>query len=255
MLPLMVAYAKTNLAPAESVACGGSLPACRYYSFLQSRLQVVIAGLDSAPEAVHALTQCLSPEERRRAERFRFDRDRRRFIVARARLRQLLGDRLKSRPEAVELVYGTHGKPALAQRSDNMDWRFNVSHCDDIAAYAFSQGREVGIDVEAIRNVHRADTIASHFFSRSEQEAYLALDSSEKMAGFFNCWTRKEAFIKAIGLGISHPLDCFDVSLVPGDPARILRVKNTPGADAGWRLDSFSPLPGYVVAMVTECQI
>lgn len=254
MLPLMVAYAKTNLTPAESVARGGSLPACRYYSFLQSRLHVVIAGLDAGPEAVHALTQCLSPEERRRADRFRFDRDRRRFIVARARLRQLLGDRLKSRPEAVELVYGTHGKPALAKPSDNMDWRFNVSHCDDVAAYAFSEGHEVGIDIEALRNVHRADTIASQFFSRSEQETYLALDSSKKMAGFFNCWTRKEAFIKAIGLGISHPLDCFDVSLVPGDPARILRVKNTPGADAGWRLDSFSPLPGYVVAMVTECQ-
>ncbi|MBC8007539.1 MAG: 4'-phosphopantetheinyl transferase superfamily protein [Prolixibacteraceae bacterium] len=254
MLPLMVAYAKTNFAPAQSVPYGRFLPACKYYSFLQSRLQVVIAGLDSGPEAVHALTEYLSPEERRRADRFRFDRDRRRFIVARARLRQLLGERVKARPEEVELVYGSHGKPALSQRLNNMDWRFNVSHRDDVAAYVFSQGREVGIDVEAIRPVHRADTIASHFFSRSEQEAYLALDSSDKMPGFFNCWTRKEAFIKAIGLGISHPLDCFDVSLAPGDPARLLRVKDTPGADAGWHLDSFSPLPGFVVSMVSECR-
>ncbi len=135
--------------------------------------------LDTRPEAVRALAGLLSAEERRRADRYEFDRDRRRYIVARARLRQLLAARLKTRPEAVELVCGGHGKPALAQRSGDTDWRFNVSHRDEMAVYAFSQGREVGIDVEAIRNVRDADAIVSGFFSRCEQEAYLALDPGE----------------------------------------------------------------------------
>ena len=221
-------------------------------SFTINAIEIVITRLDTRPEAVCALAQWLSTEERRRADRYDFDRDRRRFIVARARLRQLLALRLMTRPEAVELVYGGHGKPALAQRSDDTDWRFNVSHCDEMAVYAFSQGREVGIDIEAIREVHDADAIASHFFSRCEQETYLALDPGEKMLGFFNCWTRKEAFLKALGHGLSQPLDCFDVSLTPGEPARILRVKSTPGCDSGWCLDSFSPSPGFVAAVVAE---
>lgn len=241
------------------------VPSCRHYrrsaalpvpegatSFASNAMEIVIARLDMRPEAVRALAQWLSAEERRRADRYDFDRDRRRFIVARARLRQLLALRLMTRPEAVELVYGGHGKPALAQRSNDTDWRFNVSHCDEMAVYAFSQGREVGIDIEAIREVRDADAIASHFFSRREQEAYLALDSGEKMLGFFNCWTRKEAFLKALGHGLSHPLDCFDVSLAPGEPAGILHVKNTPGCDSGWSLDSFTPSPGFVAAVVTE---
>ncbi len=72
------------------------------------------------------------------------------------------------------------------------------------------------------------------------------------MLVFFNCWTRKEAFLKALGHGLSHPLDCFDVSLAPGEPARILRVKIAPGGDSGWCLGSFSPSPGFVAAVVTE---
>ena len=217
-------------------------------------IEIVITRLDTRPEAVRALAQWLSAEERRRADRYKFDRDRRRFIVARARLRQLLAVRLMTRPEAVELVYAGNGKPALAQRSGETDWRFNVSHSDEMAVYAFCQGREVGIDIEAIRKVRDADAIVSHFFSRCEQEAYLALDPGEKMLGFFNCWTRKEAFVKALGHGLSHPLDCFDVSLAPGEPARILRVKNTSGCDSGWCLDSFCPSPGFVAAVVTERQ-
>lgn len=219
-------------------------------SFTSNAVEIAISRLDPRPDAVCVLAEWLSSEERRRADRYGFDRDRRRFIVARARLRQLLALRLMIRPEAVELVYGAHGKPALARRSNHMDWRFSVSHCDETAVYAFSQGREVGIDVEAIREVRDADAIVSHFFSRSEQVAYLALDPGEKMLGFFNCWTRKEAFLKALGHGLSHPLDCFDVSLAPGDPARILRVKDTPGCDAGWSLDSFTPSPGFVAAVV-----
>ena len=157
-----------------------------------------------------------------------------------------------TRPREVELVYASNGKPALAQRPGAADWRFNVSHSGEMAVYAFSRGHEVGIDVEAIRQVPDADAIVSGFFSRREQEAYLALDPGEKMRGFFNCWTRKEAFVKALGGGLSHPLDGFDVSLAPREPARILRVGHMPGHEAGWCLDSFSPSPGFVAAVVAE---
>jgi 4'-phosphopantetheinyl transferase len=210
--------------------------------------EVVATRLVMEPEAACASAALLSDAERERASRFAFDRDRRRFIVARARLRQLLAARLGVGPEAVELRYGAHGKPALAGRFAHSDLRFNVSHCDDVAVYALSSGCEVGIDVEAVRMMGDADDLAARFFSRRENEAYQALDPCDRPLGFFHCWTRKEAFIKALGDGLSHPLDGFDVSLAPGEPARVLRVENTPG-DAGWSLQSLSPAPGYVAAV------
>jgi 4'-phosphopantetheinyl transferase len=156
------------------------------------------------------------------------------------------------RPESIALVYGGHGKPALAPRYADVDLRFNVAHSDDVAVYAFATGREIGIDVEAVRVIRDADDIAARFFSRRENEAYLALDPRDKPLGFFNCWTRKEAFVKALGDGLYHSLDRFDVSLAPGEPAMILRVENTPGEHCGWRVESFSPAPGFAAAVVTE---
>lgn len=228
------------------------LPPRATASFAKDAIEVVVTRLDVGAEAVRASAALLSDAERQRASRFAFDRDRRRFIVARAWLRRLLSARLGVRPETVELVYGANGKPALAQRFADSDLRFNVSHSDDVAVYAFAARREIGVDVEAIRVIRDADDIAGRFFSRHENEAYLALGPRDKPLGFFNCWTRKEAFIKALGDGLYHPLDAFDVSLTPGEPARILRVDDTPGADCGWSLDSFSPVSGFVAAVVIE---
>lgn len=211
-----------------------------------------MTALNPKPEAFRALQAWLSEAERQRAGRFRFDRDRRRFIVARARLRELLAARLGVRPRSVELVYGRNGKPALAQRFAHTHWRFNVAHCDEVAVYALSPAREVGIDIEAIRAVREADDIAARFFSRRENDAYLALAPRDKPLGFLNCWTRKEAVVKALGDGLSVPLDQFDVSLAPGEPARLLRVGSTPGEESGWRLDSFSPLPGFIAALASH---
>lgn len=231
-----------------SVSPEGSPERC----FRDGAIEVVVTRLDPSPEAVRALRAWLSGAERQRARRFRFDRDRRRFIVARARLRQLLAARCRTRPEAIEFVYGKNGKPALAPRFADTGWRFNVSHCDDVAVYAFSTGREIGIDVEAIRAVREADDIAARFFSRRENEAYLALAPGDKPLGFFNCWTRKEAFVKALGDGLSLPLDKFDVSLAPGEPAKLLRAERALGDGSGWRLDSFSPLPGFIAALASH---
>jgi 4'-phosphopantetheinyl transferase len=208
--------------------------------------------LDAGAEAVRASAALLSETERQRASRFAFDRDRRRFIVARAQLRLLLAARLGVRPESVELVYGPRGKPALSRRFADYDLRFNVSHSEDVAVYAFALGREIGIDVEAVREIPDADDIAARFFSRCEYQAYRALERGDKPLGFFNCWTRKEAFIKARGDGLHYPLDRFDVSLAPGEPANILRVESTPGEDCEWTLDSFVPEPGFIGAVVEQ---
>jgi len=214
-------------------------------------IEIVVAGLALEPAAVRASASLLSAAERERAGRFAFGRDARRFIVGRGRLRQLLGARLGVRPESVELVYGARGKPALANSGRN-SLRFNLSHRDDLAVYALSWGSDVGIDVEAIRPLPDADAVAARFFSRPEHAAYRALDPRDRLLGFFQCWTRKEAFIKALGEGLSHPLDSFDVSLAPGAPAELLRVEPVRGDDRGWRLASFSPAPGFVAAVVAE---
>ena len=221
-------------------------------SFEGGTVEVVSVRLDCEPAAVGELAQCLSDAERQRASRFAFDRDRRRFIVGRARLRHLLASRLGVPPEAIELVYGPRGKPALSPGFADLGLRFNVSHSEDVAVYAFSRGREIGVDVEAVRELRDADDIAARFFSRRENEAYRALDPRDKPLGFFNCWTRKEAFIKALGDGLYHPLDRFDVSLAPGEPARILRVDDAPGEDCGWHMEAFSPASEFVAAVVVE---
>jgi 4'-phosphopantetheinyl transferase len=215
-------------------------------------IDVVVARLKLSTEEIDVLAALLSDPERQRAKRFVFDRDRNRFIVARARLRELLACRLGMAPQAIELQHGTHGKPALAPGSSSRELRFNVSHSEDVAVYAFVSGREIGIDVEAVRVIRDADDLAARFFSRRENEAYRALDRGDKPLGFFNCWTRKEAFVKALGNGLSYPLDSFDVSLAPGEPATILRVENIPGDECGWNLSSFSPGPGFVAAVVTK---
>jgi 4'-phosphopantetheinyl transferase len=220
--------------------------------FRDDAVEVVIAESVMRPEDLRASAALLSPSERQRASRFAFNRDQRRFIVARARLRQLLAARLEVRPESIELTYGAHGKPTLAWPFASSELRFNVSHCGAVTVYAFSFGREIGIDIEAIREMHDADRIAARFFSRRENERYRSLDRRDRPVGFFNCWTRKEAFIKALGDGLYHPLDRFDVSLAPGEPARLLRVGTTPGDDCDWSLDSFSPAAGYVGAIARQ---
>jgi 4'-phosphopantetheinyl transferase len=197
---------------------------------MTKQLDLVVARLDIPVSA-----EVLSNAERERAARFTSERDRRRFSVARATLRRLLAARLGVRAEEVELVYGEHGKPALGGRCADSGLRFNVSHCEDLAVYAFARGREVGIDVETVRWFADADDVAARFFSPAEYEEYAALDALDKPRGFFNCWTRKEAFLKAIGDGLNHPLQSFDVSRV-----------------GGWEIESFVPAPGFVAAVVTE---
>ena len=216
------------------------------------RIDIATVRLDVAPDTVRAAADVLSASERQRAARFTFESGRRRFIVARAALRRFLAQRLDARPEEIDLVYGVQGKPALGPRFASSNLQFNISHCDDLAVYAFAFGREIGIDVEAVRWFADAMDVATRFFSRAENAAFAALDSLSRPLGFFNCWTRKEAFVKALGNGLTRPLDSFDVTLAPNEPPKILRVDDLPGERCGWDVTSFAPAPGFVAAIVSQ---
>ena len=227
-----------------------------YVQHMKSRglqgVDIISTQLKVDAEIVRHSLAVLSDAERRRASQFVFDRDRHRFIIARANLRFLLAERLNTKPQSVELSYGARGKPAIAPSFSSSDLRFNLSHSGDIAVYAFATEMDVGIDVERIRPITDAESIAARFFSPSENEAYLSLESRCRSIGFFNCWTRKEAFIKALGEGLFFSLDRFDVSLEPDKPARILRIDDTPGDECGWHMQSFRPAPGFVAAVVAN---
>ena len=215
-------------------------------------VEIEVSSLVIDEEEHAALALMLSPAERARAESFVFEWDRRRFVAARARLRQLVAARIGTCPESVQFRAASRGKPSIVRTASAPDLRFNLSHCDDLAAYAFTIGREVGIDIERVRTLRDADAIAVRFFSAAENAAYQALEPEARPVGFFNCWTRKEAFIKAVGEGFALPLDTFDVSLAPGEEPRIIRVGEASGDECGWRLSSFLPGPGFVGAVVVH---
>ena len=212
--------------------------------------EVLVRELGAGAAEIRAAARLLCATERQRAERFLIDRERRRYIVARAHLRVLLGIRLGERPEAIEFVYGRRGKPALAPRFAASGLRFNVSHSGDLAVYAFAQRREIGVDIEEVRSLVDADSVAARFFSAGENLVYRALPTEARTQGFFNCWTRKEAFIKALGGGLHVPLGCFDVSLAPGETARILRLGRKSGERCGWRLVDLQAPTGFAAAAV-----
>jgi 4'-phosphopantetheinyl transferase len=215
-------------------------------------VEVVVVKLELPDDEVHAAKALLSADELERADRFAFRRDRHRFIATHAKLRQLLGEHLDMAPEALEFSYGPFGKPSLASQPAGHDLRFNVSHSGDVAVFAFTQGRDVGVDVEAVASMDDRDEVAEQCFSDMEQRFYSALSEEDKPQGFFNCWTRKEAVVKAMGDGLNFPLSEFDVTLAPGESAEILSLGSAPGHECGWQMHAFEPLPGFVAAVVVE---
>ncbi len=182
----------------------------------------------------------LSAEEKARAARFRFAGERRRFTNCRAKVRSILAGYLAIEPAAVEFRYNESGKPSV------QGLYFNVSHSHDAAMLAVSRSREVGIDIERIDAAFANDNIPERFFSPREVAALRELPSTHQLEAFFRCWTRKEAYVKARGMGLSLALDSFDVTLAPGETARFLRGAND------WSVESLSPMPGYAAAVVAS---
>jgi 4'-phosphopantetheinyl transferase len=198
--------------------------------------------------------QLLSLEERESASRFRFARDQRRFSVTRSLLRVLLGAYLESEPEALTFQTLEHGKPTLAGRHHESRLHFNVSHSDGMALFGVTLDRGIGVDVERIRHDFEVLTIAKRFFSSTEQRDFLSLPPAQQHRAFFDCWTRKEAYVKALGDGLSHPLHQFDVSLAPGEPARLTATRPDAHEACRWTMAAPDVGAGYAAAIVVKAK-
>jgi 4'-phosphopantetheinyl transferase len=209
------------------------------------------ASLNPPASQIQALRRVLTADERARAERFYFPKHRDRFAVARGVLRTILGRYLGITPDQLQFTYNQYGKPSLTEAHP---LRFNLSHSHTLALCAVTCDREVGVDLEHIRpdpNDNRT-RIARRFFSAREVLAFEALHESLRDRAFFSCWTRKEAFIKAKGKGLSLPLGQFDVSVHPEEPAALLHTKWDPQEAALWSLQDLHPGPGYAAALAVE---
>jgi 4'-phosphopantetheinyl transferase len=210
------------------------------------------ASLMRCEEKMVTLLRSLSEDELRRAYRFRFPRDRARFIAARGILREILGRYLHTPPERVRFGYNAYGKPELLDAEERERLCFNLSHAGRVALFAFATGRKVGVDVETLRDDVACAEVAAEFFSRREVEALTALPAHARTRAFYNCWTRKEAYIKARGMGLSLPLACFDVSLAPGEPAALLATRGTEPEAALWSLREIDVGATHVAAVAVE---
>lgn len=194
-----------------------------------------------AAEDVAALCPLLDRAEQARARQFRFARDRNRFIARRGRLRQLLGSYLGVAADQIVYAQNAFGKPFVAGE-DGL--HFSLSHSHGVALCALAWEREVGCDLEWCDEDLAAPETAERLFSIEERRRLRALPGEQWVEGFYNCWTRKEAFVKALGLGLSHPLGSFDVAVAPGEPAALLSPAT------GWSISGFAPRPGYLAAVV-----
>jgi len=213
----------------------------------KENIHVWRASLDCEAAVLRRLETTLAPDEKSRAARFIFARDRNHFIAARGILRTLLGAYLQRSAADVGFLYGPQNKPAIHSGSAEPPIHFNLSHSHGLAIYAFAQRREVGIDLEMIQPAFAGEEIAERFFSSQELAELRSLPPQLRADGFFLCWTRKEAYMKARGTGMGIPLDSFDVSLSPGKPAELRSTDSD-----RWSMQSLQPAHGYAGAVVAE---
>ncbi len=201
--------------------------------------------LDAPAAGLERLFAILSPDEQARARRFATEVLRTRFVVARAALRIFLAERLGRAPESLAFEYGSKGKPSLP------DVAFNLSHSGDLAIYAFAEPDvQLGIDVEEIRPMHDLHGLARRFFAPAEAAALAALPEALQTAAFFRCWTRKEAYLKALGDGIGAALDRFEVTLLPDREPALVHIDGDAAAAAEWTVHHLDPAAGYPAALV-----
>ena len=194
----------------------------------------------------------LSPDEIVRADRYVFPRDAERYVLARAALRQVLGAVLQVAPESLAFHYAAHGKPQLAGDHADRGLEFNVSHSGSVALIAWAFGAALGVDIEALRQTSDQEALVRRYFSAAENATFFALAAPLRQRAFFDCWSRKEALVKALGQGLSYPLKDFDVSLHPDEPARLQRLKSQPGESSGWCLTALPVAEGYAAALVIQ---
>jgi 4'-phosphopantetheinyl transferase len=217
------------------------------YELADNEVHVWRISLVLASAGFAKLRQILSPDERERADRFHFEVDRRRSIIGRGCLRLLLARILASPPDTLEIKYDEFGKPCLSAKHTAL--QFNVSHSGDVILIAIARGRAVGVDVEKIRTDLELDGIAARFFSINECKVLTSLVGPARYRAFFTCWTRKEAYVKARGIGLSLPLDQFDVSFLPHEEPKLLETRGEPADAKRWQLRALDPCPGHIATL------
>ena len=219
---------------------------------LGSDIHVWCASLEFPPQELEGLFHLLSPDEKKRAERFYFERDRNRFIAGRGLLRTIISHYLEIEPSQIEFIYGSYGKPALKSALQDKTFEFNVSHSKDLALYIFSWDRKVGIDVEYVRPMPDTNDFAGQFFSPSESGFVNSLSGKQKDDAFFKIWTCKEAFLKANGSGLTLPINQVEISLEAEGSAILRSIGGDKTQAAPWHLETFNPVPGYQAALAVE---
>jgi 4'-phosphopantetheinyl transferase len=215
----------------------------------------ILAGLeplDRSGEEVRSLERHLADDERERAARFRFDRDRTRYVCARGLLRRFLAAELDLPAERIRFRYAANGKPSLAGDAAGSGLQFNVSHSEGLGLFVFARHRAVGADVEKIRRLRHGAAVALRFFSDDEFAALDGLEGDAWDRAFFRCWTRKEAFVKVVGLGLSYPLRAFSVSVAEDEPARLLRIDGVAAPTERYWLTAFPAGAGFEAAIAVE---
>lgn len=195
----------------------------------------------------------LSADERARAERFHFDRDRNRFTIGRGVVRSILGSYVMLHPPDLLFNYSRYGKPSLANVT--IDIRFSLSHSGDLAMLAVALERDLGVDIEKIRPDVETDRLGERFFSPRERESLRTFPPAERVPAFFRCWTCKEAFLKAQGFGLSRNLDSFDVEVDPAHPARLLATRPDGTEAASWFLHDLETEQDYKAALAVQDSI
>jgi 4'-phosphopantetheinyl transferase len=211
---------------------------------LENEVHLWHIDLAAVAQAERRWQQLLSSDEQARAKRFHFSQDRQYFTAARALLRTILASYLDSKPKELIFRYSDKRKPSVSPDLSKTPLEFNVSHSGAVALLAFARGRALGVDVEQVRNNFDHTAIAHRFFSLDEQRQLVALAPEERYRGFFRCWTRKEAYIKAQGAGLSLPLHQFDVSLKPGDDDALLSTRPDSAEAARWCLQEVPAADG-----------
>lgn len=212
-------------------------------------IHIWCADLDLPNLRVEELARILSADELARANKFHFDEHRKRFIVRRGILRTLLGSYLDIEPNQLQFDYNSRGKPALKKSCGGDNLRFNLSDSQGMALYAVTRDRDLGVDLEHIRPMKDAEQLVKRFFSNREYAEFSQLDRDRQEVTFFTCWTRKEAYIKAIGEGLSLPLDRFEISISPEEPAKLLSIQGDAQLAEGWLLQDLKPASGYAAAL------
>jgi 4'-phosphopantetheinyl transferase len=214
----------------------------------RDEIHVWLASTEIALPRLGELERTLAADEIARAERLYFQRDRQRFVGRRGILRAILADYLEMNPAAIRFLYNEFGKPRLEDSQAARHLSFNLSHSDELVLIAVAIDREVGIDIEFVDSAVAYAEVAKRFFSANEVAMLDALPQSSRLAGFFKCWARKEAYIKGRGMGLSMPLDSFDVSSIPGRITPPTEAANSSDL-SNWKIRDLDIDPRYAAAL------